>query len=367
MDRSGMKKCKLFEPLTVRGVELRNRIIVSPMCQYSSIDGVATDWHMVHLGSRAVGGAASVIVEATAVEPRGRISPEDMGIWGDKHVEAFKPINRFIKSQGSVPAIQLAHAGRKASTRAPWKGRGPVPKAEGGWDVVGASPIAFDQNHPVPVELTREEIAKLVHDFAAAAKRAVEAGFELIEIHNAHGYLLHSFLSPLSNKRTDEYGGSFENRTRFSREVITAVRDVIPDRMPLFLRISCTDWAEGGWDLDQSIELARQARSLGVDLIDCSSGALIPGVKIPTEPGYQVPFAEAIRKQADIMTGAVGLITEAEQAEQILQDERADLVLLARKLLRDPYWPLHAARDLNVEMEWPDQYKRGRELAPLPS
>ena len=365
-DRSGMKKCKLFEPLSIRGIDFKNRIFVSPMCQYSSEDGMATDWHMVHLGTRAVGGAAAVIVEATAVEPRGRISPEDMGIWDDKHIEPFARINRFIKSQNSVPGIQIAHAGRKASTLAPWRGRGIAGPEVGGWHPVGASAIAFDDNHPVPHELSVEEIKGLVDDFVQAAKRALEAGFGLIEIHNAHGYLLHSFLSPLSNRREDQYGGSFENRIRFSLEVIDAVRNVIPDSMPLFLRISCTDWADGGWDLEQSVELARVVGPRGVDLIDCSSGALVPGVSIPTEPGYQVPFAETIRHEADIMTGAVGLITEAAQAESILEEGKSDIVLLARKLLRDPYWPLNAARELGVEVEWPDQYKRGRELAALP-
>ncbi len=362
-DRYGMKKCKLFEPLRIRGVEFKNRIFVSPMCQYSSVDGMATDWHMVHLGSRAVGGAACVIVEATAVEPEGRISPDDMGIWSDAHIEPFRRINSFIKSQGAVPAIQLAHAGRKASTKAPWKGGGVLPVAEGGWSVVGASAIPFDDGHPVPVELSREDIEALVQSFARGAKRALEAGFEMIEIHNAHGYLLHSFLSPLSNKREDEFGGSFENRVRFTRQVVEAIRAVIPDEMPLFLRISATDWVEGGWDAVQSVALAATVKPLGVDLIDCSSGAILPRVAIPQNPGYQVPFAEQIRRDTGIMTGAVGLITEAQQASDILEDGKADIVLLARKLLREPYWPLQAAAELGQDLEWPDQYKRGRELA----
>ena len=361
--RSGMKKCKLFEPLKLRGLTFKNRIFVSPMCQYSSEDGVATDWHMVHLGSRAVGGAACVIVEATAVEPRGRISPEDSGIWSEKHIEPFARINRFISSQDSVPAIQLAHAGRKASTLAPWKGRGVLDATSGGWDVVGASAVPFDENHQVPHELTVDEIKEITIAFQDAAKRSVEAGFKMIEIHNAHGYLLHSFLSPLSNLRGDEYGGSFENRTRFTREVVLAVREVIPDEMPLFLRISASDWVdEGGWDLDQSVELARMVKPLGIDLIDCSSGALVPYARIPQKPGYQVHFAERIRKEADIATGAVGLITEAQQAEEILENGQADLVLLARQLLRDPYWPLNAARELGVEVKWPVQYERSKEL-----
>lgn len=358
-----MKKCKLFEPLRIRGLEFKNRVFVSPMCQYSSVDGMATDWHMVHLGSRAVGGAACVMVEATAVEARGRISPEDMGIWDDKHIEPFERISRFVASQGAVPAIQLAHAGRKASTFSPWKGRGPVNKADGGWDVVGADQIAFDENHPVPHALSVDEIEELVGSFQRAALRAVAAGFKMIEIHNAHGYLLHSFLSPLSNQREDSYGGSLENRTRFSRQVVEAVRAVIPDQMPLFMRISATDWVDGGWDIEQSVQLSKMVKELGVDLIDCSSGALVPYAKIPQDPGYQVPFSDRIGKDAGIMTGAVGLITDALQAEAILQEGKADIVLLARKLLQDPYWPLHAASELGVELEWPNQYKRGRELA----
>ena len=362
-DRYGMKKCKLFEPLRIRGVEFKNRIFVSPMCQYSSVDGMATDWHMVHLGTRAVGGAACVIVEATAVEPEGRISPDDMGIWSDGHIEPFRRINSFVKSQGAVPGIQLAHAGRKASTKAPWKGGGVLPVSEGGWDVVGASALPFDEGHPVPTELSLEAIQSLVQSFARAAERAVEAGFEMIEIHSAHGYLLHSFLSPLSNKRTDEFGGSFENRVRFTRQVVEAIRAVIPDEMPLFLRISATDWVEGGWDAVQSVALAATVKPLGVDLIDCSSGAIVPRVSIPQNPGYQVPFAEQIRRDTGIMTGAVGLITEAQQANDILEEEKADIVLLARKLLREPYWPLQAAAELAEAVEWPNQYKRGRELA----
>ena len=361
-DRSGMKKCKLFEPLTIRGLTLKNRIFVSPMCQYSSIDGSATDWHLVHLGARAVGGAACVMVEASAIEPEGRISPDDSGIWSDEHVQPFKRINRFIADQNCVPAIQLAHAGRKAATLPPWKGRGVLKEDNGGWKVKGPSEKPFDENHQVPHELTKEEIEALVEKFAQAAKRSVEAGFELIEIHSAHGYLLHSFLSPLSNKREDEYGGSLENRTSFVRQVVSAVRKVIPDEMPLFLRISATDWVDGGWDIDESVELAKMVKELGVDLIDCSSGALVPYAKIPQSPGYQVQFADRIKKEAKILTGAVGLITEASQAEAILENQLADIVLLARQMLIDPYWPLHAAQELSADLKWPVQYERGQEL-----
>lgn len=354
-----MHEPNLFSPWTVRGITMRNRIAVSPMCQYSSIDGAATDWHMVHLGSRAVGGAGLVMVEATAVEPRGRISPEDSGIWGDKHVSAFQPVARFIKSQGAVPAIQIAHAGRKASTMRPWEGSGPV-KDDRKWLPVGPSPIPFDNGYPTPHELTIEEIAQTRELFVAAAKRSIESGFEVIEIHSAHGYLLHSFLSPLCNQRTDSYGGSFENRTRFLLETTASVRNVMPDDMPLFVRLSCTDWVDGGWDIDQSVELSKKLKVLGVDLIDCSSGAAVPYAKIPTMPGYQVPFAERIRKEAGIATGAVGLITESQQANEIITGGKADIVLLARQFLRDPYWPLHAAKELGIDIAGPPQYGRAR-------
>jgi len=358
--RSGMKRCELFEPLTIRKIELKNRIVVSPMCQYSCEDGLANDWHLVHLGSRAVGGAAMVVCEATAVEARGRISPDDLGIWSEAHGEALVPVTRFIKSQGSLSCIQLAHAGRKAATSSPWKGRKILSEKDGGWKVVGASPLPFDDGYQVPHELTAEAIASVVEAFRLGARRAVAAGFDAIEIHNAHGYLLHSFLSPLSNVRTDGYGGSRENRMRFSREVIQAVRAEMPDEMPLFVRISASDWVEGGWSVEDSVAFASMAGTLGVDLIDCSSGALVPYAKIPAKPGFQVPFAEQIRREAGIATGAVGLITEAQQALDIIASGRADIVLLARELLRDPYWPLHAASALGAEIDWPVQYERAR-------
>lgn len=352
----------LFTPVRFRDVEARNRVFVSPMCMYSSDDGMPTDWHRVHLGSRAVGGAGLVMVEATAVSPGGRISPWDSGIWADKHVEGFKPITAFLKKHGSVPAIQLAHAGRKASTDRPWLGGKPlrVGQHEMAWDPVGASAIAFDEAHATPRELTMREIDKLIDDFVAATRRAKAAGFEAVEVHAAHGYLLHTFLSPLSNHRTDDYGGSLENRMRATLRVTEAVRAEWPKEWPVFVRLSVTDWAERGWDLPQSIELSKRLKALGVDLIDCSSGALVPGAKIPVGPGYQVPFAEAIKKEVGIATGAVGMITEAKQANEIIESGKADVVLLARALLRDPYWPLHAARELGKDMVWPVQYGRGK-------
>lgn len=349
----------LFSPVKFRGAHLRNRIAVSPMCQYSSVDGAATDWHLVHLGSRAVGGAALVIVEATAVEPRGRISPEDMGIWGDKHVTALSPIAKFIAESGAVAGIQIAHAGRKASTARPWEGGGPLTD-ERAWEVVGPSPIPFDETSAVPHELDNSEIKKITQMFVDATERSLKAGFQLIELHSAHGYLLHSFLSPLCNKRTDEYGGSFDNRIRFLLETTTAIRSAMPDDVPLFVRISCTDWVDGGWDIDQSVELAKRLLPLGVDLIDCSSGAAVPHVKIPVGPGYQVPFAERIRKEAGIATGAVGMITEPAQANEIITSGKADIVLLARQFLREPYWPQRAATELGGDVAWPSQYGRAR-------
>ncbi len=347
----------LFTPLKLRAVELRNRILCSPMCQYSSVEGAPTNWHLVHLGSRAAGGASLVMVEASAVEPRGRISPEDSGIWNNTHVEAFAPIVKFIESQGAVPGIQLAHAGRKASTLKPWEGQGPLTDKRK-WTVVGPSPIPFSSGYPVPEQLSVEGIAAIRTAFVEAAKRSVRAGFKTIEIHSAHGYLLHSFLSPLSNQRTDEYGGSFENRIRFLLETTESVRGAIPDDMPLLVRISCTDWADNGWDIDQSVELCKKLKSLDVDLIDCSSGGAVPYQKIPVTPGYQVPFAERIRKAVGIATGAVGLITEAHQANEIIESGKADVVLMARQLLRDPYFPLHAAKELNMDIKWPPQYER---------
>ncbi|HJU41996.1 MAG TPA: NADH:flavin oxidoreductase/NADH oxidase [Vicinamibacterales bacterium] len=349
----------LLEPFSVRSITFSNRIFVSPMCEYSSEDGFANDWHLVHLGSRAVGGAGLVFAEATAVTPEGRISPQDLGIWKDAHVDMLSRIVRFIHAQGSVSGMQLAHAGRKASTRRPWEGGGRLTELEGGWrNVVAPSPISFADNYPQPIEMTPAMIARAVAAFAAAAKRALKAGFRVIEIHAAHGYLIHEFLSPLSNQRRDGYGGSLENRTRFAREITTAVRKEWPQELPLFMRISATDWAEGGWDLDQSVALAKMLKPLGVDFVDCSSGGNIAAAQIPLAPGYQVPFAERIRKDADIPTGAVGLITTPQQAEEIVSSGRADAVVLAREMLRDPYFPLRAGRELDQEVTWPAQYLR---------
>ncbi|MFN3652041.1 MAG: NADH:flavin oxidoreductase/NADH oxidase [Armatimonadota bacterium] len=350
----------LFEPLTLRDLTLRNRIAVAPMCQYSSEDGFANDWHLVHLGSRAVGGAGLVIAEATAVEARGRISPQDLGIWEDAHVEPLSRVTRFIREHGAVAGIQLAHAGRKASTARPWEGGRPVTEAQGGWrPVVGPSALPFADGYPVPEALTEDGIRGIVDAFAEGARRSLLAGFELVEIHAAHGYLLHEFLSPLSNRREDRYGGSWENRTRLVREVVTAVRRVWPERLPLFVRFSATDWVEGGWDVEQSVELARALRPLGVDLIDCSSGGSVPSAgAIPIGPGYQTPLAQRIREGAGIPTGAVGLITRPEQADHIVRTGQADLVFLARELLRDPYWPLRAARELGQPIPAPAQYQR---------
>jgi len=349
----------LFTPLALRSVTLRNRVFVSPMCQYSSADGFATDWHLVHLGSRAVGGAAAVILEATAVSPEGRISPHDLGIWKDAHIDALSRITRFIAEQGAVPGIQLAHAGRKASVDVPWRGGRALGESEGGWRPIYApSAEAFSSRTPVPAAMTKTDIERVIGDFTRAARRALAAGFKLVELHGAHGYLMHEFLSPLSNTRTDEYGGSFENRIRFATETVDAVRRVWPDELPLIVRLSSTDWADGGWDITQSVELARILHDHGVDLIDASSGGNIVGAQIPLGPGYQVEFAEAIRRDAGIATGAVGLITDSHQADDIIRSGKADIVILARELLRDPYWPLRAARELGVKVEWPPQYQR---------
>jgi 2,4-dienoyl-CoA reductase-like NADH-dependent reductase (Old Yellow Enzyme family) len=348
----------LFSSFTLRELTLKSRIIVSPMCQYSSENGMPTDWHLVHLGSRAVGGAAMVFVEATAVSPEGRISPDDSGIWSDAHAEAFKRIATFIKSQNAVPAMQLAHAGRKASTDVPWRGGRFLTAGEGGWQTIAPSPIPFRETDGIPREMTREDIEQVTAQFADATRRSVEAGFETVEIHMAHGYLLHEFLSPLSNKRTDVYGGSLESRARFPLQVARAVRAAFPSGLPVFARLSVTDWAEGGWDLAQSIQFSRWLKDAGIDLIDCSSGGLVPGAKIPIAPGYQVPFAAAIREEVEIATGAVGLITEAKQAEEIVSKGEADLVFLARAMLRDPYWAIHAARELHVDVAYPSQYAR---------
>ena len=349
----------LFDELTLRGLTLRNRIAVSPMCQYSCADGLANDWHFVHLASRAVGGAALVFTEAAAVTADGRISPQDLGIWNDAQADALTRIVTFIQAEGAAAGIQLAHAGRKASTRRPWEGAGAATESEGGWAHVDApSAIPFANNYLLPHAMTEAEIAGVVEAFTVAARRALAAGFRVIEVHAAHGYLFHEFLSPLSNTRTDRYGGSFENRTRVVRDVAASIRGVWPESHPLFVRISATDWSEGGWDLPQSIELARSLKECGVDLIDASSGGNLATARIPLAPGYQVPFAEAIRREAGIATGAVGLITEASQADEVIRSGKADLVLLARELLRDPYWPLRAARELGHVMSWPAQYLR---------
>ena len=349
----------LFSPLQLRDVQFRNRIVVSPMCQYSSEDGFAHDWHLVHLGSRAVGGAALVFTEAAAVLPEGRISPQDLGIWKDEHVEMLARIFQFIAAQGAIPGMQLAHAGRKASTSAPWKGGNPLGTDEDGWSpIFGPSPLPFADGYQTPQELDRDGIEKITVAFAQAAQRAFRAGAKVVEIHAAHGYLLHSFLSPLSNQRTDEYGGSFENRTRFLCETTAAVRKVWPEKYPLFVRISSTDWTDGGWTSEDSVTLAQKLKSLGVDLIDCSSGGSAPNAKIPIGPGYQVRFAAQIRREAEIATGAVGMITSPEQADQIVRLGQADLVLMAREFLRHPYWPLNAARPLHQKMDSPPQYGR---------
>lgn len=351
---------KLFEPLTIRSITLQNRIVVSPMCEYSSQDGFANDWHLVHLGSRAVGGAGLIISEACAVSPEGRITEFDLGIWKDEHTVKLEQITKFIKAQGAVPGIQLAHAGRKASCAEPWKGGQQIPVSEGGWQIVAPSPTPFKEGTMLPLALTKEGIQQVVEDFKNATIRAEKAGFQVIEIHAAHGYLLHQFFSPLSNFRIDEYGGFFENRIRLLMEVVTAVKSVWPESLPLFVRISATDWVEGGWDITDSIRLSQLLKTAGVDLIDCSSGGNAGNVKILLQPGYQVPFAQKIKNEANILTGAVGLITEAQQAENILMNEEADLVLLARELLRDPYFPLHAAAQLHHDVEWPVQYQRAK-------
>lgn len=350
----------LFQPFALRDITLRNRIVVSPMCQYSSTDGFATDWHLVHLGSRAVGGAALVMSEATAVEARGRISPQDLGIYHDAHVEMLARITAFIKEQGAVPGIQLAHAGRKASTYRPWSGKGEVSVAEGRWETVAPSAERFSADYPLPKAISRQDIAEITQHFQDAARRSLAAGFQVVEIHAAHGYLLHEFLSPLSNHRDDDYGGTLANRTRFLLEVVDAVRLVWPERYPLFVRISASDWTEGGLAIEESVEIARELKKHQIDLIDVSSGGNVATATVPLAPGYQAPFAERIRQEADIPTGAVGLITEAEHANAIIEQQQADVVLLARELLRDPYWPIHAARTLGYDIPWPPQYLRAR-------
>lgn len=349
----------LFDPIAFRSITLANRILVSPMCEYSCVDGFSNDWHLVHLGSRAVGGAALILTEATSVTADGRISPEDLGLYDDGHVAGLAHCVRFIHSQRAVAGTQLAHAGRKASTYRPWGGgSGAIAPADGGWEAVGPSAEPFASNYPTPRPLSVSEISGVVDAFRAAAMRAEAAGFDVIEIHGAHGYLVHEFLSPLINTRTDQYGGSFENRTRLCLEIVDAVRSVWPDRLPLFLRISASDWKDGGWDIEQSVELAKLVRDRGVDLVDCSSGGGVADQKIAIGPGYQVPFAERIRRDAGVATGAVGLITDARQADAIIRNGQADCVLLARELLRDPYWPLHAAQQLGHTVPWPPQYVR---------
>lgn len=350
---------QLFSPLQIKDIRFKNRIVISPMCQYSSIDGFANDWHLVHLGSRASGGAALVIQEATAVASEGRISPEDLGIWKDEHIEKMKAITAFIKSQNAVPGIQLAHAGRKASVSSPWNGNKKLNVLQGGWQTVAPSAIGYHEKE-TPIALDQNGIQKLISDFKAATKRAVQAGYEVLEIHAAHGYLNHQFLSPLSNTRTDEYGGSFENRIRFTMEVLEAVQTEWPEKLPLFVRISATDWAEGGWNPEESVQLSKILKEKGVDLIDVSSGGLVSHQKIPLESGYQVPFAEKIKKETGILTGAVGLITEAHQAEEIIVSGKADLVLFARESLRDPNLALHFAKALETEVPWPSQYERAK-------
>ncbi|MFF4982906.1 NADH:flavin oxidoreductase/NADH oxidase [Streptomyces sp. NPDC001046] len=354
----------LFEPFTLRDVTIPNRVWMPPMCQYSAAPegpeaGVPTDWHFAHYAARATGGTGLIVVEATAVSPEGRITPYDLGIWNDRQVEAFRRITRFLAEQGTVPAIQLAHAGRKASTERPWKGGAPVGPEAHGWDSVAPSALAFDERHPVPAELTAGQIEDLVEQFAVAARRALAAGFEIAEIHGAHGYLINEFLSPHSNHRTDAYGGSYENRTRFALDVVDAVRAVWPDDKPLFFRVSATDWLhEGGWTADDTVRFAGDLRAHGVDLLDVSTGGNASGVRIPTGPGYQVPFAARVRDEAGLPVAAVGLITEAEQAEKILANGEADAVLLGRELLRNPSWARHAARELGGEVRVPDQYHR---------
>ncbi|RFP66750.1 NADH:flavin oxidoreductase/NADH oxidase [Hymenobacter lapidiphilus] len=350
----------LFQPFTQRGVTLRNRLVISPMCQYSSVDGFSTDWHLVHLGSRAVGGAGLVLLEAAAVTPIGRITPDDLGIWQDEHVSGLRRITDFIRTQGGASGIQLAHAGRKASHNSPWKGGKALSLNEGGWLPVGPSALAFSPEYPTPQALDKAGIEEVIEDFRQGARRAVEAGFEVIELHAAHGYLLHEFMSPLSNERTDEYGGSFENRVRLLLEVVAATRAEMPDDRPLWVRISATDWTEGGWTGDDSVRLARLLKDSGVDLLDCSTAANVPKADIPVGPGYQVRFAEQVRRETGLATGAVGLITDAQQAEEIVAAGKADVVLLGRESLRDAYFPLHAAHELGADVQWPEQYERAK-------
>jgi 2,4-dienoyl-CoA reductase-like NADH-dependent reductase (Old Yellow Enzyme family) len=350
----------LFSTLQIKSLTLRNRIVTSPMCQYSATDGFANDWHLVHLGGFAVGGAAIVFTEATAVTPEGRISPSDLGIWKDEQIAFLQRITSFVSAQGAIPGIQLAHAGRKASTQAPWLGNGPIQDQEGGWQPVAPSAIAFKEGDLVPEELTIPEIETIIHQFQLAAKRALDAGFKVIEIHAAHGYLINEFLSPLSNQRPDAYGGSFENRIKFLLDIVESIKQVWPDDLPLFVRISATEWIEGGWSENDSIELAKILKTKGIDVVDCSSGGNTAGVKIPLRPLYQVELADGVKKGGEILTGAVGLITTAAEAESVIADGKADLVFLAREFLRDPHFPLRAAHELNIDIAWPKQYERAK-------
>lgn len=351
---------KLFSPIEIKAITLKNRLIVSPMCQYSATDGFANDWHLVHLGSRAVGGASLIITEATAVSPEGRISPKDLGIWKEAHIEKLCQITSFIKAQQAVPGIQLAHAGRKASTAVPWKGRGKVAVEDGGWIPVAPSATTYAASYPTPSALDKVGIDHVISDFTLATERALRAGFELIEIHAAHGYLLHQFLSPLSNQRTDNYGGSFENRIRLLLEVVESIKTVWPDKLPLFVRLSATDWAEGGWDLEQTIQLVIILKANGIDLIDVSSGGLVDYQQIQAGPAYQLPFASKIKRETGILTATVGMITNAAQAETILINGDADMIAMARELLRNPYFPLQAAQELKDTVAWPVQYERAK-------
>lgn len=350
----------LFTPLKIKDITLKNRIAISPMCQYSSVDGFANDWHLVHYGSRAVGGAGLIIQEATAVAPEGRITPGDLGLYSDGHIEKLSQIVRFVEAHGAVPGIQIAHSGRKGSCSRPWQGGAQLALHEGGWETVAPSALTFNPEDRPPRILDQEGINRVTGQFASAARRALEAGYKVLEIHSAHGYLNHEFLSPISNQRTDEYGGGFENRIRFLLGVVKAVRNVWPENLPLFVRISATDWVEGGWDIDEAVQLSAILKSEGVDLIDCSSGGMVPWAKIPFRPGYQVPFSDRIRNETGILTGAVGLITSAAQAQEILSGKQADLILLGRESLRNPYFPLYAAKELNEDTEWPLQYLRAK-------
>jgi 2,4-dienoyl-CoA reductase-like NADH-dependent reductase (Old Yellow Enzyme family) len=355
-----MSESELFKPVTFRSVTARNRIMVSPMCQYSAVDGAPNDWHFQNLASRTVGGAGIVCVEMTNVEARGRITAGCMGLWNDTQRDALARIARFVKAFGAVAAIQIAHAGRKASCSRPWEGGKGLSPGQGGWPIIGPSPIPFGEGYPVPQEMDETTIRTVVAQFAASTRRAREAGFDLIEIHGAHGYLISTFLSPITNRRTDRYGGSFENRVRFLLEVVDAVRTEWPADKPLFVRISCTDWMEGGWGIEDTVKLAQLLKAGGkVDLVDCSSGGVDPRQKIELRPGYQVPFAEAVRKRAGIATGAVGMISQPEMAEEIVASGKADLVIMARAFINDPYWPLHAAKALKAKVPWPPQYERG--------